>query len=231
LIINAERRPIMGEWELIYTKYAEQVNLDTMPDFGIKRGCCRECGTPLSTKEMWPPGKASRDMCVPCYERKFNRINYDCVECGESLPQEKIDAQRMNYREIHNHLCDKRSCEAIWSYKHVLVTGLHPYIPLQKGQIPVRIDPNYPIFEDGYLPDVPDISELPDLPESPYLEEPEDPEVIDCEYTECPDFPQLEDRRFLLPEPYDSLRFPDFFQKPREKEKVALVPLKKRKGW
>lgn len=231
----------MCEWTQVYKAYANAGKYNGVRIPGVNPGRCMECSRSLSVEEMWPINRCSRSLCQSCYERKFNRVNYNCVECGGDI-SDKVQVQGQNWREVGNHLCDKDSCRALWAFKHATVTGTAPQYSAPVQQIapvewsepvgePVPEEWSPPVLQESDIDDlIAMFPDLPELPEDPYLEEPEDPNVIDGEYTESPDFPQLEDRRLLLPEPDDSLRLPDFFQKRRERERVIAVPLKKRKG-
>lgn len=91
--------------------------------YSLRRGCCPVCGYHLSHLERWPPGRASRSMCVSCYEELIvNRINHNCFVCGRPLSNRKIKKQMNNPREIQFHIEDGY-CENLWTIIHNIAVG------------------------------------------------------------------------------------------------------------
>jgi hypothetical protein len=82
---------------------------------------CPVCGCRLSAREMRPPGRATRCMCIYDYEQLIaSSINESCFICGRPLPSRKIEKQLENPREIEHHM-DDQDCRHLWTLLHNVV--------------------------------------------------------------------------------------------------------------
>ena len=96
---------------------------------------CAVCGKYLSEKERRPRGRATRSMCVGCYENNIaNHINYSCFLCGMALPEDKVQAQRGNRRELKHHIHDS-VCVPLWTIIHNVAVAEPDIVP-QFKQLP-----------------------------------------------------------------------------------------------
>jgi hypothetical protein len=84
---------------------------------------CPVCGEHLTERQMRPSGRATRCMCVRCYDELVaRRYNANCIVCAEPLPADKIREQLQNRREITRHM-HEGECWSIWVMLHNTVLG------------------------------------------------------------------------------------------------------------
>lgn len=93
----------------------------------------------LAQQEIYRPGKTAVHMCTECYHFLFQRENPRCVLCSEDISY-KLGAQRSNWREIYNHICDGRLCAPTWAMIHAAVLG-DLSKAMQKGLIIQKVQP------------------------------------------------------------------------------------------
>ena len=91
---------------------------------GIQHGHCFNCGRQLSPNELIPPGRTSRSLCPACYEILIASIPmHTCIICGNSLPQDKINSQKVLNREIANYM-HEGFCRDYFTLIHSKVNGV-----------------------------------------------------------------------------------------------------------
>lgn len=100
-----------------------------LPDFHnrfklpIQAATCPICGRHLSEEDMRPPGRATRCMCVPCYEHLVpNNLKANCFLCKDPLPRSRVLNQIEERREIRFHM-HNQPCEHLWTMVHNTVLG------------------------------------------------------------------------------------------------------------
>jgi hypothetical protein len=73
------------------------------------------CGRPLSQEEMFPPGRAPRYMCTPCYETAaYDSPKELCLLWGKPLPYENVRNWQKNPRELEYAFCQNQ-CDEYWT--------------------------------------------------------------------------------------------------------------------
>lgn len=112
--------------------------VQTRPPSTVKQGHCLVCDRPLSQQEMFPPGRAPRYMCRPCYENlAYNTDRNTCLWCGQLLPQHKIQQRIANPRELRHAFCDGNCFDY-----HVVQAGLVLGVPFNvTGSMPKQLMP------------------------------------------------------------------------------------------
>jgi hypothetical protein len=84
----------------------------------LQQGHCPRCGKVLSRSERKPSGRATRSMCVECYDRLItSHISNNCFLCDMGLPDSKINAQKKEPREVTHRLHDG-ACTHSWTLIH-----------------------------------------------------------------------------------------------------------------
>jgi len=142
-------------------RHSDLVPRPMIPMSAIMPGCCAECGRPMSHQEIWG-APTPRTMCDGCYQGKVvhNRTRM-CLECGGSLPHEKIQAHQSNPRELRA-MFHEGACWLAYIKKSGVVLGLaenseaapaRPGLPLHRED---AIDVDYRItHEPGNRPALP----------------------------------------------------------------------------
>lgn len=89
----------------------------------VSQGKCTHCGLPMRSEEIERPGYSTKgSMHDRCYQEKFLSGNSSCVVCGKPLSGQVLKAQRMNPREVSNHMCGQE-CIRRWALVHSAATG------------------------------------------------------------------------------------------------------------
>ena len=230
----------MCEWTQVYQQYAGQGVYNQVSVSGnVQPGICPGCGKRLSQAEMRPTGRCSRSLCGGCYIRMFNRLNYQCVECGCDI-RHKISLQQSDLREIGNHLCDSPTCRARWALRHSVVVG-----SAQSRQS--QIAPQQATYRQPQPQAVNNVQFINALEAGIALLRSQGIEVnidrnryntdaVDAEYVElnAPPAALPAPQVLQLPSPVRQMTVESLFNQygnKKEKEKVVVVNLPKKKGW
>ncbi len=93
-------------------------NVQNKFQYFLQPGQCPKCGKVLSHSERLPSGRATRSMCVECYDASIaSHIDNNCFVCDMGLPDSKINAQIKEPREVQHHI-HNGACTHAWTLMH-----------------------------------------------------------------------------------------------------------------
>ena len=98
--------------------------IERLPPSEVEVGHCLACNESMEDEEMYPPGKTPRYMHEGCYEKiAFCGPKYNCLTCWKPLPQDQINAQMSNPREL-THALHRGACKDYHSALAGIVFGV-----------------------------------------------------------------------------------------------------------
>jgi hypothetical protein len=111
--------------------------IEKRPPSSVQVGHCLYCGLSMRNEDMYPFGKTPRYMHDGCYsEIAFCGPKYNCLTCGEPLPQGQINAQMRNPREL-THALHPGACEDY----HSALAGIIFGVPFRTNPMPILPEP------------------------------------------------------------------------------------------